>query len=409
MIQFVRANAAFLAAGFLLTLSSSWGQTYFISLFAAQIMEEIGLTDAEWGSIYMVATTASAAVMIYAGTLTDLFRARTILLIVLPGLALACLLMSVNTSALGLVIVIFMLRFFGQGMTAQLATVSMARWFVASRGKALSVASMGFSVGNAVLPFIFVSLLAVITWRQSWVLAAVLCIAAIPALLRLLRQERTPQSVADENEVAGMANRHWTRMEMIRHPLFWFAFPMVIAPPAWGTALFFQQVHFVGVKGWELASYTALFPVFVTVLVITTFISGGIIDRRGSTVMMRLWPLPWAAGFIVLAWAPNLSGALAGLMLCAIGAGIQSNAPTSFFSEYYGTRNIGAIKAAATAIMVLGSAIGPGITGYLITAGIGIEMQFIWIGVYFLIAAVLLWIGLGRAFPDLPPPAQIDV
>ena len=409
MIQFVRANAAFLAAGFLLALSSSWGQTYFISLFAAQIMEEINLTDAEWGSLYMVATTASAVVMIYAGTLTDYFRARTILLIVLPGLALACLIMSLNTNALGLVVVIFMLRFFGQGMTAQLATVSMARWFVASRGKALSIASMGFSVGNAVLPFIFVSLLALITWRQSWVLAAVLCLAAIPVLLRLLRKERTPQSVADENDVAGMGNRHWTRIEMIRHPLFWLAFPMLIAPPAWGTALFFQQVHFVGVKGWELVAYTALFPAFVAVLVIMTFVSGGIIDRRGSTVMMRVWPLPWALGFVVLAWATTLTGALAGLMLCAIGAGIQSNAPTSFFSEYYGTRNIGAIKAAATAIMVLGSALGPGITGYLITAGIGIETQFIWIGGYFVLSGALLWIGLARASEELPTATQINV
>ncbi|MEO1797410.1 MAG: MFS transporter [Pseudomonadota bacterium] len=397
MLRFVRDNAAFLAAGFLLTFSSSWGQTYFISLFADQIMEEIGLNDAGWGLLYMVATTGSALCMVFAGVLTDRFRARALLLIILPGLALACLGMAANTSVAGLVLVIFALRFFGQGMTSQLAIVSMARWFAASRGKALSIASMGFSVGNAVLPFLFVSLLAVISWRQSWVLAAVLCLVAVPILTRLLQQERTPQSVAKESQTTGMDGRHWSRTDMLRHPLFWLAVPMLLAPPAWGTALFFQQVHFVGVKGWELSAYTALFPVFITVLVLTTFASGEVIDRFGSPVMMRIWPIPWAIGFFILALAPNLGWALIGLVFCGVGQGIQSNAPTSFFSEFYGTMHLGAIKAASTAIMVLGSAIGPGITGALITAGVGIEAQFMAISVYFLGAGAVLWLGLARA------------
>ncbi|MEL6914363.1 MAG: MFS transporter [Pseudomonadota bacterium] len=405
MLRFIRDNAAFLAAGFLLTFSSSWGQTYFISLFAGQIMEEVGLTDAGWGLLYMVATTASAAVMVFAGVLTDRFRARALLLFILPGLALACLGMAVNRSVWGLVLVIFALRFFGQGMTSQLAIVSMARWFAASRGTALSIASMGFSLGNAALPFVFVSLLAVMSWRQSWLLAALLCLAAVPVLTWLLKFERTPQSVAKESQIAGMDGRHWSRADMLRHPLFWLAAPMLLGPPAWGTALFFQQVHFVEVKGWELAAYTALFPAFIAVVVGATFVSGGVIDRFGSSVVMAFWPLPWAAGFAVLGHAPSLGVALVGLMICAVGAGIQANAPTSFFSEYYGTRHLGAIKAASAAIMVLGSAIGPGVTGALITAGVGIERQFWWISVFFLLAGAVLWLGLGRNRGRLALPA----
>ncbi len=402
-LRFIRSNAAFLSAGVLLALSSSWGQTFFISLYAAQIMEETGLSNAGWGMTYMVATTVSAVVMIWAGTVTDHFRARAILLVVMPGLALACVAMSMNTTIIGLGIVIFMLRFFGQGMMSQLAIVSMARWFVRSRGKALSIASMGYSVGNALLPFVFVSLLAIMSWRQSWLVAAALCLLAIPVLLRLLRKERTPQSVAKENEIAGMGGAHWTRIEMLRHPLFWLSIPMLLAPPAWGTALFFQQVHFVEVKGWTLAAYTALFPIYVTTIIIATFVSGSMIDRFGSTVMMRVWPLPWAIGFVILGLAPSLYAALVGLMFCGIGQGIQSNASTAFFSEYYGTRHLGAIKAAATSIMVLGSALGPGITGALITAGVGIEFQFQWIAAYFFLAGGLLWIGLAQNQRHLPP------
>ena len=39
---------------------------------------------------------------------------------------------------------------------------------------------------------------------------------------------------------------------------------------------------------------------------------------------------------------------------------------SAFWAEFYGTRHIGAIKAMAAALMVFGSAIGPGLTGALI-------------------------------------------
>ncbi|MGR3433288.1 MAG: MFS transporter [Shimia sp.] len=402
-LAFLRANAAFLAAGVLLSFSSSWGQTYFISVFAGEIMETFALSDGQWGLVYTGATTASAVTMVWAGTLTDRFRARALAAWVMPALALACIAMALAPTVAVLVAVIYALRLFGQGMMVQLAVVSMARWFVASRGKALSVSAMGFAVGNALLPVIFVSLLLVVEWRWLWVVAALATLAALPVISRLLRQERTPQSAAAENEVAGMQGRHWTRVEMLRHPLFWFALPMLLGPPAWGTALFFQQVHFAEVKGFALPAYAALFPVFIAFSIAGTFGSGSAIDRYGATPAVSLYLLPWAVGFFVLAWAPSLPWAAVGLAFCGIGAGIQATAPTAFWAEFYGTRHIGSIKAAAAGIMVLGSAIGPGITGLLIDAGVGIERQFAWIGVYYLAAAGCIVAGIVPARRSLAP------
>ncbi|MGR3492570.1 MAG: MFS transporter [Shimia sp.] len=408
-LPFLRENAAFLAAGALITFSSSWGQTYFISLFAGQIMATFALTDAGWGLVYTAATTASALVMVWLGTVTDRFRARQIALVVMPCLAIACVGMAVNTSLVVLIGLIFALRLLGQGMMSQIAIVSMARWFVASRGRALAVTSMGFAFGNAVLPVIFVTLMLVVAWQWLWVLAAALVLIAMPIIQRLLAQERTPQSIAQDSQAPGMRNRHWTRVEMLRHPLFWLALPMLLGPPAWGTALFFQQVHFASVKGFALTAYTALFPLYIATSIAATFLAGAAIDRFGAgrAVIFYLWP--WAIGFALLGWAPTLSWAALGLAFCGIGAGVQATAPTAFWAEYYGTRNIGSIKAAATAIMVLGSAIGPGVTGVLITAGIGIETQFLWIAVYYVLAAFSITAGVRRVAPSLPAAAKVDV
>lgn len=403
ILRFLSANWAFLLAGVLLSFTSSFGQTYFISIFAGEIMVKFDLTDGQWGGIYTLGTTASAILMVWMGGLTDMFRVRTLAPLMLIGLALSCLAMAWAPQAWMLVPIIFALRFFGQGMLVHLSVVAMARWFVATRGLALSISATGFGLGQAVLPLIFVSLLTWVAWERLWVVGAVMVVVVLPIIAYLLRLERTPQSIADESDVAGMQGRHWTRGEMLRDPLFWFLIPMLFGPPTWGTALFFQQVHLTQVKGWALVDFVALNPIFIVVATLATFGAGWAIDRFGTGRIIPFYLLPFALSFAVMAEAPTIPVAAVGLCLFALGAGMQATVPNAFWAEYYGTRNVGSIKAAATAIMVFGSAIGPGVTGLLIDRGIDFPDQMWPIAAYFLIAAVMAGIGIKRA-GVLPAP-----
>ena len=140
LTAFLRDNAPWLSAGVLLTFLSGFGQTYFISIFAGEIRSEFGLSHGEWGGIYSLGTTASAIVMVWAGGLTDRFRARGLGAVTLLALALACVAMATVSAAWALPFVIFALRFIAQGMTSHIAVVAMARWFGATRGRALSLA-----------------------------------------------------------------------------------------------------------------------------------------------------------------------------------------------------------------------------------------------------------------------------
>ena len=109
--DFLSNNKKWLGAGALLTLSSSYGQTFFISLFAGQIMNEFSLTDGKWGALYAISTTFSAIVMVWAGALTDRYRARSLGMVFLLLLSFTCFLMSFVTSFWFLPIIIFLLRF----------------------------------------------------------------------------------------------------------------------------------------------------------------------------------------------------------------------------------------------------------------------------------------------------------
>ena len=401
MRAFLFENAPYLTVGVLLTFLSSFGQTFFISIFAGEIRVAFDLSHGEWGGLYMIGTSLSALVMVWAGSLTDVFRVRSLGPVILVGLALACVAMAVNPYAALLPAVIFALRFFGQGMSSHIAVVAMARWFVAQRGRALSIATLGFSVGEALLPLIFVALMALFDWRLLWLIGAVLCLMGGPILFWLLGKERTPQMLAKGDSNTGMEGRHWRRREALRHPLFWTLVPSVLGPSAFVTAFFFHQVHFAEIKGWSHVQLVAFFPLYTLVSIAAMIASGWALDKVGTGRLMPYFQLPMVAAFVVFAVAYGPGAMAVGFVLFAMTTGANATLPAAFWAEFYGTAHIGAIKALAAAVMVLGSAIGPGLTGWLIDIGVGLEVQFFGVAVYFLLASGVMALGIVRARTSL--------
>ena len=404
-LTFLRSNAPWLSAGFLLTMLSGFGQTYFISIFAGEIRAEFNLSHGEWGGIYTLGTGASAVVMVWAGALTDRFRIRALGMVILPMVMLACFLMAGVTAAWLLPFVIFALRFSGQGMMSHLAVVAMARWFVAARGRALAIAGLGFSVGEAFLPLVFVSLLAVLDWRLLWVASGFVALAGVPILLLLLRKERTPRSFAEEDQSLGMNAQHWTRGQAIRHPLFWFMVPALLGPPAFGTAFFFQQVHYANIKGLEHIQLVSLFPIYTGLSILSMMVAGWVLDKIGTARLIPWIQLPMIAAFWVFGVADGLVLIVLGIAFFATTTGAQATVPNAFWAEFYGTRHLGSIKALASAIMVLGSALGPGITGTLIDLGVGLETQYLFISGFFVLTTAMVWFGIRQARRALPSSA----
>ncbi len=394
---FLAKNARWLVAGTLLVFLASFGQTYFISIFAGEIRGAFGLSHGEWGGIYTIGTTASAIVMIWGGQLTDRFRVRSLGAATLIFLAFSCLAMALAPSAWMLPLVVFALRLAGQGMTVHVALVAMGRWFITSRGKAISVATLGGNAGEALLPLLFVALLARHDWRLLWVLAACLAVLGVPALLALLTRERAPEACAPSDQSAGMQGSHWSRNQALRHWLFWLMFPALIGPAAFTTAFFFHQVHFAAIKGWQHVDLVTLFPGYMGVMIATMAVAGWLLDKTGTRRLMPWIQVPMVAAFTLFAQGQSLLVAFLGLFFLALTTGATAVIPNAFWAEFYGTRNLGSIKALAVAVMVLGTALGPGVTGALIDLGLGLEAQFQMAAGYFVMTTALMKLGISRA------------
>jgi len=402
MLRFIIQNSRWLAAGALLTLMSSFGQTYFISIFAGEIRTTFNLSHGDWGAIYGFGTFASAIAMVWAGGLTDIMRVRRLGPIVLAALAASCLFMAFNPWVALLPVVIFCLRFSGQGMSTHIAAVGMSRWFAANRGKALSVANLGFSIGEATYPLLVVALMMLFVWQGIWVLAAFIAVLSIPALVWLLREERSPESMATEDQSVGMNGRHWTRNQTLAHPLFWFMMPAFMGQSAFNTAFFFLQVHFSEIKGWDHFQLVAMFPVYTGVAIGSMILSGVLLDKIGTARLIPYFQLPMIFAFLLFAYGQSLLAALLGFVLLGLTSGATATLPNAFWAENFGTKHLGSIKAAAAAAMVLGSAIGPALTGVLLDFSLPLEAQYVGVSVFFGASSLLMWVGVSRARNSTP-------
>lgn len=374
-------------------LVSGFGQTYFIALFAGFIQSDLGLSHGEWGSMYTFATIGSAAVMLWAGTLTDQYRVRSLVPVVLGVFATAAFWMSQANATWMLIPMIFILRLMGQGMLSHIASVATSRWFVTTRGKALSLASLGYAAGESMIPIAVVFAFAFVGWQAIWVVATLVILGAIPILMRLLKTERTPQSIVMQDQSEGMLGKHWTRVEVLRHPLFWIMAPVVMGPPSFITAFIFHQVHYAEVLGFAHIQLVQFFPLFTATTILATMISGWALDKFGTARLLPYHQIPCIAAFACFAMVDSVVWMGAGFAFMGLTAGAGKAIPTAFWAEFFGTRHLGAIKSMAAAIMVLGSALGPGITGYLIDAGVPLMTQYWCIAGYFALMTVLMLIA----------------
>ncbi len=379
-----------LLGGLILTFFSSFGQTYFIALFSSEIRATFSLSHGEFGGIYMAGTLVSAATLVWLGRVVDIYSVSKVAFWVCIALSLACAAMSVVSSVWMLVLVVFGLRLFGQGMMSHIAMVAMGRWYSAERGRAVSITSMGYQIGSGIFPFVMVSLIGLIGWQQSWALAAGLMIfVALPSIYLLMQKERIPRGQITEAEDSGI-QKQWTHAEVLADPLFWIMLTGVVAPSFIGTSVFFHQVHIGEIKGWSRELIASSLAVAAMATIVFSLISGWLIDRYSARQMLPLFLLPLGIANVMLGWLDGAAVIIIFMLLHGVSQGISNTLFGALWPEVYGTRHLGAVRSLIMAAMVIGSALGPGVTGWLIDTGVGFEIQLVAMGVYCLVTCVMM-------------------
>ena len=402
-MNFILQNARWLAATALLYFCSSFGQTFFISLFAGEIREAFNLSHGDWGFIYSGGTLASAIAMLCFGGYVDKYKISLNIKIVVISLCLICLAMTFVKQVWILPFIIFGLRFFGQGMLIHIPAVAIGKWYGKNKGKALSLSIMGFSIGEAILPVIFVSLFILIGWRNSWLVGTILLLITLPIIINLLSNERIPNS-SQENIIdqVGMGSKHWKRKEVLKHWVFWSVIIPFLIPPIFSTAFFFNMVHLTEIKSWSLITFTSLFPFYTGMSILTTLISGWILDKFGVEKILPFYLLPMALGLLVFSYSDTYVTAAIGFSFLGMTQGLAMMIGGTFWPVYYGTKNLGSVRSLSTSCMVFGTAIGPAVVGKLLDFSINYNLILLGMSFLAIIASISLWFIMLKAPALLP-------
>ncbi|MHB2167751.1 MFS transporter [Alsobacter sp. R-9] len=396
--ELILRHGGTVAFGYGLALSSSFGQTFFVSLSGPGIREAFGLSHGGFGAAYSLATLCSGMLMIWAGGVLDRVSTEAYAAVSVLGLALAALSISLAPGVAALVLSLFALRLFGQGMLGHAAITSTARLPQAIRGRAVGIATLGFSTGEMVIPGIGLAVLASFGWEVLWRgVAGVLAVVLLLILLKAWRDKtvevRPVSTVPDAaSPPAGLLQR---RRDVLRDWRFLCYVPAMIAPPAIVTGYFFHQRLIGEQVGWGLEALALGVPSYAVSGLISTMVAGSLVDRFRAVRMCRFHLSGIAVASLALALWPGTPPAVLLFPLMAVSAAGNGVVTPALLAELYGTARLGTIRALAGAIMVVGSATTPVLFGMLFDAGVGIGAIGIGSALYLAVASALT-IPIGR-------------
>ncbi|MDY8108132.1 MFS transporter [Fulvimarina sp. 2208YS6-2-32] len=388
--SFLARNGRWIAGGFLLCFFSSFGQTFFIALSNADIRDAFDLSHGEFGVLYMAATISSAATLPFLGGLLDRYPVAAVSAGTMAMLAVAALALPLAGSVIALGLALYLLRLFGQGMMTEIALTAVGKWFNANRGRAVSVASLGHHVGTAIFPFLFVFAAGFAGWRGAWMISAgIVALLALPLIVALVRQERDPKGDPLPATIRPVTDR--TRAEVLKDPNFYVILCGVLAPPFIGTTIFFHQVYLTDLRGWPLEIFALGFMVMSISTMGFSLVAGWLVDRHSSVRLLPTFLLPLAAACLVAAYVDDVWAIFAFMSLLGVSTGFSSTLAGSLWPELYGAAHLGAIRSIVVSGMVLFTALGPGVTGFLIDQGVDYPGQIAAMGFYCLAASLLMF------------------
>ena len=335
----------------------------------------------------MLATLASSITLLWLGKVLDHFRIAIVAACVFTGLAIFCLAMGKADSVPALLIVLYGLRLFGQGMMTHTAMTAMGKWYVAARGRAVATTGMGYHLGEGIIPAIVVVALTVVAWQSLWLIASGLLILLVPVIFLLFYQERQPGT---EEQKKADAGHQWTRKEVLCDSAFWILCLGVLAPSFIGTSHFFHLIHITEYKQWSPTWAASSFILLAAMTITWTLIAGWLVDRFTARHLLPYFLVPLGLGCLALAASDHHYVLFLFMGLLGISYGIASSLFGALWPEIYGTKHLGSIRAMAVAAMVLASALGPGITGTLIDNGFSYNSQLWIMAAYALICALIM-------------------
>jgi MFS family permease len=407
--RFFLSNKRIVLFLILFTFFSGLGQTFVLSVYIPDFLKNLDIHRTYFSTIYSLATVISGISIIFAGRFIDHIPVRTFSFVVIAGLVIANLFAGFAHNVFTLFLAIFMLRFFGQGLSTHTAFTVAGKYFNKTRGKALGLAYLGFPLSESLMPNLALMAILALGWRYSFFLsAAAVVLFMLPLTVYFLKYfnrdeknviKKNDETVQIQNDSHILNN---VRKEVFQHRIFFFIAPTPFLAGFILTVLFFYQTFLAESKGWSIEWMAFNIIFYALASFIFSFLGGPLVDKYSARKLFPIITLPFIAGLLILFFFQHPVTASVYWFLIGTTAGLHSTVINALYAEVYGVSKLGSIRSFYSFIMIAGTAAGPVAYSLIMDAGFGLQKINLLFAIVLMLHLVYLLLWFPRKIKMLP-------
>jgi len=360
-----------LPAVMLVTICTSPGQTYGVSVFNPYIQQSLGLSSAELSGAYMIGTVLASLPLFWVGALMDRYGPRRVLVGVVVLFGLTCMGMRYVSGLGSLFLVFFFLRFLGQGSMSMLARNALAMWFERRLGFVSGVSNIGMAVAVGTVPALGFALVEAHGWRGAYEVFGIgIWLLLIPLVVLVFRDR--PEDMGQEldggltigrKEASERVGYSFTMEQVLRTRSYWIA---VVCMASWsmsGTGAQFHIVSIFAERGLGAGPVAAMFSLYAFIMACARLGGGMLADRVALNGLMAASVFCQGVGLAALNAVPASLLPYIYAAVFALGSGLLMAVSETIWVRYYGRAHLGKIRGSVSTIGVAASGVGPFLMG----------------------------------------------
>lgn len=247
------------------------------------------------------------------------------------------------------------LRFSGQGLLSHISQTVMGKHFEEDRGKALSLSSLGFSVGELIFPLMVTATIARFGWRVALGSSSIVVAGVMLVVIAALPLEDFGKPTVATRE-AGVATAPKTKAlslkAFMRQPFFWVFAPATFFSSFSVTGLFFYQLLLVETRNWDAEWYAMMFGVYALVRLTSSLLGGPLVDKLSARILFPLNFIPLVIGTVLVGSSTSTLAAQFYLVLVGISLGLNGVVSGAILAETYGRERLGSVRNILSAVGV---------------------------------------------------------
>ncbi len=368
------------AAAFLAQFISIGMYSYVLGAFMTPMIDELGWSRADFTLTRTIGQVAMAVVGVFIGAQVDKIGGRPIMLIGTTILSLTLAAHSVVDHLVTWWVLNGVVLTIGCAMVGNLVVnVTLSKWYVVNRGKAIAVAAMGVSFGGIVLTPLATWLIDTLGWREAWLwLGALTAVLIYPVAMVMRRAPEDfgmhPDGMSHVQLAAGMSERAmqedanaYTRRDALRTFSF---YALVVAFGFFSiniVVMVLQTIPYMTDNGFSRTEAAfALFVASIPAMISKPF-WGYFIDRSPVKPLAAVSAsVTGLALFMIVASVARGELWLIYFAYTLLGLGWGGMIPMQevIWASFFGRRHIGAIRGAGMPVSLMLGALAPWLVSY---------------------------------------------